>query len=63
MTERRVMTSGDQEERQKQEVLGEGSTGPLHQSVSASELRDLYRKVNGTLLQLRGMMERIGIHV
>lgn len=58
--ERRVMI-GEKEERQE-EVL---SVRPADssRSVSASELRDLYRKVNGTLLQLRGMMERIGIHV
>ena len=58
--ERRVMI-GEKEE--KQEEVLTSRPADSSRSVSASELRDLYRKVNGTLLQLRGMMERIGIHV
>ena len=58
--ERRVMI-GEKEERQEEVLTSRPADSS--RSVSASELRDLYRKVNGTLLQLRGMMERIGIHV
>lgn len=58
--ERRVMI-GEKEERQEEVLTVRPADSS--RSVSASELRDLYRKVNGTLLQLRGLMERIGIHV
>ena len=52
---------GEKEERQEEVLTVRPADSS--RSVSASELRDLYRKVNGTLLQLRGLMERIGIHV
>ena len=58
--ERRVMI-GEKEERQEEVLTVRPADSS--RSVSASELRDMYRKVNGTLLQLRGLMERIGIHV
>lgn len=56
------MRSGEEKNEEGQEVLGERPSGYPPQAVSASELRDLYRKVNGTLSQLRGIMERIGIY-
>lgn len=55
------MRSGEEENEEGQEVLGERPSGYPPQTVSASELRDLYRKVNGTLSQLRGIMERMKI--
>ena len=51
------------EEEKKAEVLAALRPSPSSGAVSPSELRDLYRKVNGTLLQLRGMLERLGVHV
>ena len=56
------MRSGEEENEEGQEVLGERPSGHPPQTVSASELRDLYRKVNGTLSQLRGIMERMGLY-
>jgi len=53
INERQVMTH--EEVRQKEEVLTVGPAASSR-SVSPTELRDLYRKVNGTLLQLRGLM-------
>lgn len=50
-----------EEEVREEKVLGERPSGHPPQTVSASELRDLYRKVNGTLSQLRGIMERMKI--